>query len=296
MAELTRQLRAALPGFGDRVAVDSTTVRTHSNPNRKLVSDPDASWTKKNSADAKDSDGKEWVWGFKYHAMACATHDIPIIGFTTTAKRNDSPELPHLLDRAEAAHSWFAPKYVIADRGYDSKNNHRVVLDRGATPIIHIKNILKNRKQPQERLSEGIYTYEGVPTCMGQIPMKYVRSDPKRGHLYRCSREGCHLKNRKGVRYCHDEHWVNRKDDPRRFGPIRRDSRQWKNLYRLRQSIERVFKSLKQSRRLETHYTRGIKKISLHCAMSVLAYQATALAHLRAGESEYLRWMVRKVA
>ena len=75
---------------------------------------------------------------------------------------------------------------MIADRGYGSKNNRRVVLERGAIPIIHIKNILKNRKQPQERLSEGVYTYEGIPTCLGQVPMEFVRSEPELGHLYRC--------------------------------------------------------------------------------------------------------------
>jgi len=104
------------------------------------------------------------------------------------------------------------------------------------------------------------------------------------------------LKNRKGVRYCHSEIWENRKDNPRVFGPVRRGSPEWKRLYRLRWSVERVFKSMKESRRLESHCVRGLKKVGLHAVMSALAFQATVLLHLRMGEDEILRWMVRKVA
>jgi len=57
-----------------------------------------------------------------------------------------------------------------------------------------------------------------------------------------------------------------------------------------------VFKGLKESRRLERHCIRGLRKISLHATMSVLAFQATALVHVLAGEVEDMRWMVRKVA
>ena len=62
----------------------------------------------------------------------------------------------------------------------------------------------------------------------------------------------------------------------------------------LRQSVERVFKSLKESRRLERHCYRGLAKITLHCLMSLVAFNATALYGLRNGLNP--RWMVRKVA
>ena len=80
------------------------------------------------------------------------------------------------------------------------------------------------------------------------------------------------------------------------MGPVPRDSQEWRNLYSLRQGIERVFKGLKESRRLERHCVRGLRKIGLHATMSVLASQATALVHVLAGEMEDMRWMVRKVA
>ena len=126
--------------------------------------------------------------------------------------------------------------------------------------------------------------------------MEYVRSDPDKGHLYRCRQDGCILKGRRGVRYFDTEIWDKPDGDLRLFGPLRREGEKWRGLYSQRQAIERVFKGLKESRRLERHCLRGLRQISLHATMSVLAFQATALIHVRAGETEDMRWMVRKVA
>ena len=288
-AGLVAQLAAELPGFGEKVAIDSTVVSTHSNPNRKRVSDPEASWTKKHSADSKD--GKdEWYFGYKYHCVADATYGVPITGFTTTAKRSDSPELPRIMKQAADTHDWFAPEHVMADKGYDSQANHRAVLKHGSIPIIAI------RKTPGDKPREGVYTQDGAPTCIGMVEMDYVRSDQEKGHLYRCRPEGCHLKTRQGVRYCHDENWENRQDNPRLFGKVRRGSQEWKALYERRQSVERVFKSLKESRRLEDHCFRGLGKIGLHDLLSALSFQATALSRIHTGQLDNLCWMVRKVA
>ena len=287
LAALTDRLAELLPGLGQKVAVDSTVVRTHSNPNRKEVSDPQASWTRKNSTKAKG--GKEWYWGYKYHLMADATYGIPLYGYSTTASRNDSPELPKLLSQAEAAHPWLRPTHVMADKGYDSRANHEAAAGRDAILVCPARRYANNR------LYEGIYTERGVPTCVGMVEMEYVDTDPEKGHLYRCPPGGCHLADRKGVRYCHDDLWVNRQDNPRLFGPIRQGSPEWKALYRLRQAVERVFKSMKESRRLERHFVRGLRKVSLHAAMSALGFMATFLVKLLAGEGSP-RWMVRRVA
>ena len=189
---LTTRLRDLLPGLSEKVAVDSTTVRSHSNPKRKnrltgQVSDPEASWTAKTSAHGKNA--KEWAWGYKFHLVADATYGMPLFGYTTTASRNDSPELPRLLDEANETLPWLTPKFVMADRGYDSRANHKAVSERGGVLIA------PTRRNPRG-LYEGIYTEKGVPTCIGMVEMEYVRSDPQKGHLYRCRREACHLKTR----------------------------------------------------------------------------------------------------
>ena len=175
--------------------------------------------------------------------------------------------------------------------GYDSTSNYQNCVDRGAAPIIGIRRTGKQKAQ----LHEGIYTNDAAPTCIGMQPMEYVRSHGGK-RLYRCPPSGCHLHARRGVRYCDERVWESGHGNPRLFGPIPRGSAAWKDLYGMRQSVERVFKSLKESRRLAAHSLRGLRQVSLHTAMSVLAFQATALVSLMAGRLDGIRWMVRKVA
>ena len=82
----------------------------------------------------------------------------------------------------------------------------------------------------------------------------------------------------------------------RLVGPIRRNSKEWKSKYTKRQSGERVFKGMKESRRLERHCVRGVEHMQLHATMSTLLFQATALWNVQQGRSRGMRWMVRRVA
>ena len=47
---------------------------------------------------------------------------------------------------------------------------------------------------------------------------------------------------------------------------------------------------------MERHCVRGLRQITLHILMSTLTFQATALVRILAGEAEWMRWMVKKVA
>ena len=209
--------------------------------------------------------------------VADANYGLPIALITTSANRNDSPELPRVIAKAKQWNRWLKPQAVIADRGYDSMSNHQYLHERGMYPIIH------TRKHPEKTnkngLIEGIYTTDGEPTCIGQVPMTYVRTDPATGHrLYRCA--GCHLRDKKTALgpYCKDEVWEDPMSNIKLFGAVvRRGSPEWKAYYEKRQAIERVFKSMKESRRLERHYLRGLRQVTLHALLSTLTYQATAL-------------------
>lgn len=285
--QLTNKLKALLPNLGREVAVDSTAVRTHSNGNPDPASDADATWAYKNSASSRG--GKVvYYFGYKLHMVADANCGVPLAQYVTTGSRSDNPELRNIIVHAERMLPWFKPNAVIADRGYDASYNHEYLWQKGILPIIHI------RKNAQSDLYNGIYTTEGVPTCIGQVPMQYVRSDPKRGHLYRCV--GCHLASRKGVHYCNDEVWEHPKQNLRLFGAIRRNGPEWKELYAKRQAVERVFKGMKESRRLERHCVRGMHHIKLHTMMSALTFQVTALVALQQGRASDMRWMVKRVA
>ena len=293
----------AVPGFGEKIAIDSTNVPTHSSPRRpvgtdvdgkKVYSDPDAGWTAKSvpnprpgSDKKKKKKSKDWFFGYKFHAAVDAASGIPMAGFTTPANVSDSPTLPTLLK--EIVKEFGAPKAVMADKGYDSQPNHDAIRKTGAEPIIDIR---KDRSPETE--ASDLHTTDGILKCIGGEPMERLMHDPEKGRLYRCNTEGCHLKTRKGVRYCDTVVW-NKLEASRRYPLLPRSSPEWKRLYRMRQSVERLFKSLKQSRRLASHCSRGRVKIALHAAMSVLAFQATALHWIRTGRIALLRWMVDPV-
>ena len=84
-------------------------------------------------------------------------------------------------------------------------------------PLVQITTTAGGTTQSAKQgLVDGVYTKDGTPTCLGQVPMEYVRSDPQKGHLYRCRTGGCHLLgSRGGVLYCDDEVW----EDPQAEHP-----------------------------------------------------------------------------
>jgi len=244
------------------------------------VSDPEASWTAKTRRNDKE---KEWYFGYKLHLAVDATYELPVSTHVTTASRNDSPELLPLLKKAKSKFPWFKPTAVIADAGYDGRANYGGIYhDFGAIPIIQARDLERPDTKPT-------YNKDGVPYCLGRKPMEYIETHPVFGHKYRCQEGGCHLKRRKGVHYCDDEVWVQPEEDLRLIGPVARVSPEWKRLWFMRSAVERVNSRLKECRRLEGHCFRGLRKIALHCLLSVLVLQGSAVAHGDRGNLATLR-------
>ena len=300
LCQINNQLPDLLPGFGDVVSIDATDVRSHSNPQKKkaatgLPSDPEARWGVKHSARSKETEKTEWFFGYKVHMVADATYDLPIDFKVTAGNRNDSPELPAVIETAMDTFDWFDPHTVLADRGYDATTNFEgLYLLHGIDPIIHIR-----KPTAQDGLYDGIFTADAVPTCLGMEPMEFVGRDGKGGLIFRCRSEGCHLKDstQGGTKKCDTVVVEDPSENLRVLGGYtRRGSAEWKAKYKKRWSVERVFKSQKESRRLEDHFVRGLKNITLHCLMSTLSFQASALVKAKTGNKDSMRWMVRKVA
>ena len=100
----------------------------------------------------------------------------------------------------------------------------------------------------------------------------------------------------KAITHCDSEVWEDPKNNLRVLGPLPRFTAAWKRLYSQRMSIERIFRSLKHSRGLEGHCVRGMRKITLHATLSVLTFQATAMARVKAEDSDRMRTMAVTVA
>ena len=217
-----------LPRLGEVVAVDSTLFPSYSNPNRRVVSDPDARGGINHSSKAMEG-GQEWGWGYKQHLLSDVTHGAPLAMIVTPANQSESNVPPALVRKAEESHPWLKIGYLIADRGYDSQANHRFSVDRGIVPVIHI------RRPSKGKLHQGVYSTMGAPTCLGKVEMEYVRTDPENGHhLFRCPKTGCHLlkKGTKPLRHCDHEVWEDPMANLRVVGVLSRLSPEWKKLYR----------------------------------------------------------------
>ena len=179
-----------LPPLGAVLAIDSTLFLTYSNPNRPVVSDPDARWGVKHTSKAKDGD-TEWAFGYKMHLVSDATHGVPLTFTITPANASDSTQLKPVMSKLLDAYPWIEPGCLLADRGYDSQQNHRYLLKQNIIPVIHIR-----KPTAEDGLYDGLYNAEGRPVCLGQQPMEYVKTDQTTGHhLFRCSPEGCPLRN-----------------------------------------------------------------------------------------------------
>ena len=95
--------------------------------------------------------------------------------------------------------------------------------------MIHIRG-----PQTADKLHRGIYSPMGSPTCLGKVPMAYVRTDPETGHhLFRWRPEGCPLKTNRanGLLHCDSEVWEDPADNLRIVGVLPRESPEWKRQY-----------------------------------------------------------------
>ena len=99
-----------------------------------------------------------------------------------------------------------------------------------------------------------------------------------------------------GVLYCDTEVVIDPQENLRRFSLIPQATKEWRTLYARRQSVERCFSRLKQHRALDSHYRRGLRKVTLHALMSLVTMQAVAVVRTEAGEVERVREVSRKVA
>ncbi len=276
--------------------------------------DTDAAWghrTAKNVRSSKGSKGRrskkgkagdqssgqkdtkdELYFGYKVDVVADANYGLPMFARTRPANASDVTVMIEDLDDCLALYHELSPRYFLGDKGYDSLKNILHIIKRSMMPVVAIRLPAKD-KETGKQLYDGIYDADGRPTCVGGKSMEYIETDQERGHLFRCPAEGCSLKDSvQFTRHCDYQHYEKPEGRLLRIvGLLPRCSPKWKAEYKKRPGEERYFSSAKQSRLLDKHRYLNIKKVSLHVAMSVLSYLATALAHLKADDYAHMRHM-----
>ena len=269
------------PPLGHIIAIDSTDIEAWVNTKKRPFSDPDARWGHRTNPKAPG--GEDLFYGYKLHVICDAYYGTPLTYEVLPANRNDSPTLPRLIDKLRKEHPNIRPRYLLADKGYDALSNYRHLDELGIIPIIPLRDTDK----------EGLYDQKGRPKCFGGKPMDYVGTNRTKGHLFRCRQQGCHLKDKSGLTtYCDIEYYEDLEGDAlRKVGRLVRTTRLWKKLYRMRSVIERLFRSLKQSRWLSGHQYRGLEKVRLHASLALLTYSTMMLVRAQDGDYERIRRM-----
>lgn len=199
---LINQLRMLKAIKAEEIAVDSTLIKAYAKPRKDCkCSDIDAKW-------GYDAMGRR-VLGYKVHLACDADAELPLSFKVTGANVHDSKEYHYLLNDIYEREMKF--RHVIADAGYDSKENYELTIEKyGAIPII----------APNRRNAKG-----GI-------------EEPLEG---------------------------------------------WKDLYRKRASIERVFSRLKEELYLKTLKVRGLWRVTVHVSISLITMLSVAVVAVRAG-------------
>lgn len=202
---LVRRCYAELPGFGERVAMDSTTLKGWVNGGKPRHSDKEARWSVK-----KNSQGKtEFTLGYKLHLIVDCEYELPIAASVTPGNAHDGKQASHVLSEARfATRGMFHPEYVMGDKGYSSQELRDLIHRQyRAMPVIDIPS---NQKKALAKYAEQLILPE--------------------------------------------------------YAALRRQ----------RGAIERVNSRLKGQRSLNQITTRGLRKVTVHCYLALIAMQAAA--------------------
>jgi len=275
--DIIAKLREKLPGFGQKLAGDSTEISSLSNGIKKKetgqTSDPDASWRKyemKHIADDGNvmKSSKKW-FGYKLHLLVDAIYELPLGYAVTSANVNDDKPMRAIVDDTLESHPDMKPETIALDGAYDTNENHKHFLSSKILPVIHQNK--RARKEP-----EGIFNMDGVPACVNGFELCYKGRDGDflkyvcpNGKTLSCI-EKCDTKVVK-LKVGKDGDFVNYRALPTHTKKFERE-------YKKRTAVERVFARYKDGWGQERMNVLWIAKTKAMISISLLCMVSFALA------------------
>ena len=253
----------------DVVAIDASQINAYekARPKKQLADDGgSANWGAK-----RDTHGNQIAWfGYKLHLAIDARSELPLSLTVTPAHRHDSTQAIPLMEQLPVK-----PQAYCLDMGYDVKSIYEYAHSQGAKAIVPL-----NRRGEIE--PPAGFDANRTPVCSMGYPMVYWGADAKRGELkFRCPHVCGKVECPQRSCWCSTSDYgmvVKCKiaDDLRGHSLPHRGSRNWKELYNLRTSVERVFSRLKEMLGADSLKVRGLQKVRAHltlCWCLVLGYK-----------------------
>lgn len=288
------KLKELLPDLGQSLAIDGTEVSSWCNRYAKDKSDKDAGWGVKTYKKDDGGESKHMWYGYNVELVVDTKYEIPLNFEVLPANINECPRLPILLRDTKRLHPELNVKYVMGDRGYDSKDNCKYVLyDLEALPIIKMR--LTQDKDAEFSGEICRCTELGTPICECGARMVYAGRDGK--YLkFRCSRHaepmGCPCSISSYGRVLK----IAISENERRWPGLHRESKKFARLYKRRTSVERVNSRLKEHLCLDEQHVRGLAKTTVNVGLSLLVMVGGALSMARNKKLDNLRQIVALAA
>jgi transposase, IS5 family len=288
-------LKKLLPDLGESLAIDGTEVSSWCNRYAKDKSDKDAGWGIKTHRNEDGAENKHMWYGYTTELVVDTKYEIPVNFEVLPANMNECPRLPILLGDTMRLHPEFNVKYVMGDKGYDSKDNCKYVLyDLEALPIIKMRRTQVDRNA--EFSGEICRCTElGTPICDCGEKMLYAGRDGK--YLkFRCPKHGEFLGGPCSVSGYGRVLKIAISENERRWPGLHRESKKFARLYKRRTSVERVNSRLKEHLCLDEQHVRGLAKTTVNVGLSLLVMVGGALAMARNKKLDNLRQIVAMAA
>jgi Transposase DDE domain len=257
------KLRDARPEMGQTVAIDGSDLPAYANgqrylrrggPERKVFSDPDASWGHRSSISTRSGGG---YYGYKVHCAVDTATGLPVAWQVRTAKDPEQAEVPGLLD--EIGRRGFKVDIAVLDKGYDAEVVYSEIENRHIRPIIPLikTKSVKDGKHKPPSCDHGEWAFAG--------------SDFKRGaSKWRCPAGECAPKSV----------WIKAS---RLHLLVPRSTDRFREHYSQRGAVEREFGVLKHQWGLLPLRLRRIERVRLHVDLTILATLADAAMRADAG-------------
>lgn len=223
---------------------------------KRKFSQPDCNW-------GWDSSRDRHFFGYHLYMFVAAdsTSDLPVFPMLERASRHDMLSFLHTFFAAKSYLPDFHIEKLLLDSAHDAYPLYEYCKKENITPFIDLNpGNTGNLKYKDDFTIGG----DGVPVCKMGLRMHHDGVErSKHREKYRCPlatrKKGCFCENPcSDSKYGRTVH-VQQKDNPRLFNIPPRDSREWKQEYDKRTSVERSNKREKIDYKLESGRHRSTK-------------------------------------
>jgi len=302
------ELRKFLPDLGAQLGTDTTALRTWARGRKDPAesADPQADWGRK-TRKWKDAKGQiheevtKW-FGYKGHLVVDTRHELPLARRLTKASRPDPEKLIEMIKEIKKLHPEMTPETLSADKAYDDGGLTREIWEeQKIRPVFALRDTAQDGEdgEPLQGARNVLLGDDGQVYCYALSKGKMIKQamrpwgfEAKRGTLkYRCPAAAlgteCPEREKCGATPYGRVVRVKNHADWRRFGPLARETKQWKRLYAKRSACERVNARLKGGMALDDLHCRGIEQVRLNLDLAILTIYGLALGHLKRGAKHW---------